>query len=277
MNRRGVLKIFGITGVGLAAAAIGAKRYWDNFQAQRRTNLLIAGASPMISYIQRVAVAFTKAHKNIDIVSEKGHSSGALIALDRGGIDIAVIDRNLTQDEFNLTERSILAGIDGLGLIVHRESPIKDLSIVQAREIFEGLITNWKEVGGPDATINLYGREENSTTRSSIEDILMAGGMLSRRVKEFKSADELTQAVTQDIHGIGYISVRTMQDTTRSLTINGAALNEKNLLINLYPLIRPMFLVISGDGTPDIDKFVDFTLSAQGQKVLVSTGMLRVS
>jgi len=96
------------------------------------------------------------------------------------------MDRNLTQDEFNLRDRNYLAGIDGIALVVHPDSPIKNLSILQAREIFEGLITNWKEVGGPNAPINVYGRKENSTTRSSIEDILMAGGTLSRRIKELK-------------------------------------------------------------------------------------------
>lgn len=276
MNRRRVLQILGITGTGLAATAFGVKRYWDDFQAKRRTNLLIAGAAPMISYIQRIADAFIKTHKNIDIVAEKGHSSGALIALDRGGIDIAVMDRNLTQDEFNLADRNILAGIDGLGIVVHPDSPIKDISIIQARHIFEGLITNWKDIGGPDAPINMYGRQENSTTRSSIEDILMAGGLLSRRIKELKSASEVSNAVANDINGIGYVSVRTMQDTTRALSINGVALNEKNLLISLYPLFRPMFLVINGESTADIDKFVDFALSDKGQKVIVSAGMIRV-
>ncbi len=230
----------------------------------------------MISYIQKIADAFTKTHKNIDIVAEKGHSSGALIALERGGIDIAVMDRNLTQDEFNLTDHNCLAGIDGLGLVVHPESPVKNVTIEQARFIFEGLITNWKEVGGPDAPINMYGRQEGSTTRSSIEDILMAGGQLSRRIKEMKTAEQVSSAVAKDPNGIGYVSVRTMQDITRALSINGVALNEKNLLISLYPLFRAMFLVVNGESTADIDKFVDFTLSDRGQKVLVATGMLRV-
>ncbi len=276
MNRRRVLKIIGITGTGLAAAAFGARRYWADYQAKRRTNLLIAGAAPMISYIQKIADAFIKTHKNIDILAEKGHSSGALIALERGGIDIAVMDRNLSQDEFNLTDHNLLAGIDGLGLVVHPESPVKNVTIEQARFIFEGIITNWKEVGGPDAPINMYGRQEGSTTRSSIEDILMAGGQLSRRIKEMKSAEQVSSAVAKDPNGIGYVSVRTMQDITRALSINGIALNEKNLLISLYPLFRPMFLVINGESTSDIDKFVDFALSDRGQKVLVATGMLRV-
>ncbi len=276
MDRRRVLKIIGISGTGLAATAFGAKRYWEDFQAKRRTNLLIAGAAPMISYLQKIADAFIKTHKNIDIVAEKGHSSGALIALERGGIDIAVMERNLTQDEFNLTDHNFLAGIDGLGIVVHPESSVKNVSIEQARLIFEGLITNWKEVGGPDAHINMYGRQEGSTTRSSIEDILMAGGLLSRRIKEMKTAEQVSSAVAKDPNGIGYVSVRTMQDITRALSINGIALNEKNLLISLYPLFRPMFLVINGESTSDIDKFVDFTLSDRGQKVLVATGMLRV-
>ncbi len=276
MDRRRILKIIGITGTGLAAAAFGAKRYWEDYQAKRRTNLLIAGAAPMISYIQKIADAFIKTYKNIDIVAEKGHSSGALIALDRGGIDIAVMDRNLTQEEFNLTDHNFLAGIDGLGIVVHPESSVKNVTIEQARFIFEGLITNWKEVGGPDAPINMYGRQEGSTTRSSIEDILMAGGQLSRRIKEMKNADQVSSAVAKDPNGIGYISVRTMQDVTRALSINGVALNEKNLLISLYPLFRPMFIVINGESTADVDKFVDFALSDRGQKVLVDTGMLRV-
>jgi phosphate transport system substrate-binding protein len=104
----------------------------------------------------------------------------------------------------------------------------------------------------------------------------MAGGLLSRRIKELKSADDVSNAVAADRNGIGYVSVRTMQDITRALSINGVELNEKNLLINLYPLFRSMFFVINGEGTSDVKKFIDFTLSDQGQKVLAATGMLRV-
>lgn len=276
MNRRRALKIFGITGTGLVAAAFGARAYWEEFQSKRRSNLLIAGSAPMISYVQKIAEAFAKTHKNIDIVAEKGHSSGAFLALNRGGIDLAVMDRNLTLEEFNLFDHNMLTGIDGLGIVVHPESPVKNISIVQARHIFEGLITNWKDVGGPDAPINMYGRQIGSTTRSSIEDILMDGGLLSRRIKEMKSADDVSHAVAADRNAIGYVSVRTMQDITRALSINGVELNEKNLLINLYPLFRSMFFVVNGEPTADVKKFIDFTLSDSGQKVLAATGMLRV-
>ena len=276
MDRRQIFKILGLAGVGIAAAGFGAKRYWDDFQAQRRTNLLIAGSAPMISYVNKITEAFIKTHKHIDVVTEKGHSSGALIALERGGVDIAVMDRNFSIDEFNLNNQNILSGIDGLGIVVNLDSPIKDISMEQARKIFEGLIVNWNELGGPDAPINMYGRKEGSTTRDSIENILMAGANLSRRIKQLKSAKELSEAVASDPNGIGYISIRTMQDTTRALSINGIALNEKNLLISLYPLIRTMFLVTNGDNTSEIQKFIDFTLSNRGQEVLVATGMLRV-
>jgi len=76
MDRRRALKIFGMTATGLVAVAFGAKRYWDDFQAKRRTNLLIAGSAPMISYIQRVAASFIQSHKNIDIVTERGTLQG---------------------------------------------------------------------------------------------------------------------------------------------------------------------------------------------------------
>ena len=276
MNRRLVLKILGLTTAGLAAAGFGVKAYWEDFQAKHRTNLLIAGSAPMISYVNKITEAFIKTHKNIDVSTEKGHSSGALIALERGGIDIAVMDRNLRVEEFDLNDHNFLSGIDGLGIVVNIDSPIQDVSIEQARKIFEGRIVNWKELGGPDAPINVYGRKEGSTTRDSIEELLMAGANLSRRIKQLKSAKELSDYVASDPNGIGYISIRTMEDTTRALSINGIALNEKNLLISAYPLTRPMFLVTNGESTSDIKKFIDFTLSNRGQEVLVATGMLRV-
>jgi phosphate transport system substrate-binding protein len=276
MDRRRVIKILGLTVAGLTAAGLGAKAYWEDFQTKRRTNLLIAGSAPMISYVNKIIEAFIKSHNHIDISTEKGHSSGALIALERGGIDIAVMDRNLRVEEFDLNDHNYLSGMDGLGIVVHIDSPIKDVSIEQARKIFEGLIVNWKELGGPDAPINVYGRREGSTTRESIEDLLMDGASLSRRIKQLKSAKELSDYVASDPNGIGYISIRTMEDTTRALSINGIVLNEKNLLISLYPLTRPMFLVTNGESTPDIKKFLDFTLSDRGQEVLVETGMLRV-
>ncbi len=276
MNRRQLFKWGSIVGASLATAALSTGVYWKQLKNERRTNLLIAGAAPMVPYVGMLAAAYSQSHPHVDIVIEKGHSRAGLIALQHGGIDLAMMSRDLAANENHMNIHNVLIGIDGIALVTHPDSPISSLSTLQAREVFEGIITNWKELGGADARIQLYGRGDGSTTRASLENILLDGGLLSRQMKELATARDVARAVSTDIHGLGFLSVRNLTDALKALDINGAPVDEKELYLKNYPLTRDMFLVYGSDLSPTASSFIDFTLSGTGQKILADAGLLRV-
>jgi len=276
MNRRQLFKWITVAGASVTAAAVSTGLYWKQLKSEQRINLLIAGAAPMVPYVRMLAQAFNREHSHVDIVIEKGHSRAGLIALEHAGIDIAMMSQDLAPNENYLNIHNALIGIDGIAIVVHPDSPITGLSTIQAREVFEGIITNWKELGGSDARIHLYGRNESSTTRASIENILMDGGLISRQMKELGSARDVAREVSNDVHGIGFLSVRNLTDALKALEIDGALVEEKDLYLKKYPLTRDMFLAYGTDISPIASKFIEFTLSEHGQKILADAGLLRV-
>jgi len=276
MNRRSLFKYLTATFVGLTAAGSTATYFWSRTKNKSRVNLLIAGSAPMAPYIQKVAHEFSKAHANVDIVIEKGHSRAGLLALQRGGVDIAMMDRDLTTKESSLSTRSQLVRMDAIALVVHPDSPVSKITEQQARLAFEGEITNWKELGGQDAKINLYSRVDRSTTKTSIEDILMAGGLISPAAIELETARDISNAVANDVNSLGYLSLRNLNGKTKALEISNTAVSEQAILVGTYPLTREMFFVETIDSAPITKQFIDFTISPKGQAILVDAGWLRV-
>jgi len=271
-----VLKWLTFTGIGLGAAALSTRYYSKLLNSEQRTNLLIAGVGTMVPYVKMLGQAFSKTHTQVDITIEKGHSRAGLIALQQGGVDIALMSHDLSSNDTNLNIHNALIGIDAIALVVHPDSAVSQISMLQARKVFEGHITSWMELGGRDARINLYGRTERSTTRESMDSMLMDGEIMSRQIKEFGSAKDLKQAVSTDTKGLGYLSARNVSDEIKALELNETELEEKELYLKQYPLTRDMFLVFNDDVTPIARKFIDFTLSVAGQKILAEAGLLRV-
>ena len=276
MQRRHVLKWLTLTGIGLGAAALSTRFYSKLLRSEERTNILIAGTGTMAPYVKMLGQAFSKNNTHVDITIEKGHSRAGLIALQQGGVDIAMMSHDLGPKHSNLNTHNALIGIDAIALVVHPDSAVSQISMLQARKVFEGHITSWMELGGRDARINLYGRTERSTTRESMDSMLMDGEIMSRQIKEFDSPKNIKQAVSTDINGIGYLSARNVSDEIKVLEMNEIVLEEKELYLKQYPLTRDLFLVFNDDVTPIAKQFIDFTLSEAGQKILAEAGLLRV-
>jgi phosphate transport system substrate-binding protein len=276
LTRRSFFKLAGIA-VGAVACLSGAGvLYWRKEKNIARSNLLIAGSSPMTPYIKKIAEEFSKSNSHLDIVVEKGHSRAGLLALQRSGIDIAMMDRDLKTKENSLLIRSTLIGIDAIAIIVHPDNPISSSSEEEVRDILEGKIKNWKTVGGVDAKINVLSRTEGSTTKSSVEDILMKGGLVTPFATEFENARLMVKAIEADEHSIGFISLRNLDGRVKALKIDDAEVSEQAILVGDYPLRREMFLVDAMDSTPYTRKFIDYALSDKGQTILAQAGWLRV-
>ncbi len=276
MNRRRALKYLGIVGGTAAAGTLAISSYHQSVKASQRSSILIAGAANMESYLQRIAKAYNASHPNIDIVIEKGHARAGLLALQRGGVDIAMMDRDLTLNESTLNVCNILIGIDGIALIVHPDCPLASLTTKQARKIFQGKLTNWQELGGPEAKITPYTRSFDSTTRISLDELLMQGTSVSRQIKEVESAQDMLKKVANDRFAVGYVSIRYLNENVRAIKLNDVEVNEQTLLLKRYPLTKDMLLAITNDCSAVAKQFINFVTSGNGQKIIADNGLLRV-
>lgn len=109
-------------------------------------------------------------------IQSVGSSAGIKATIDKTA-DIGMSSRELKEEEKASLEEVTIA-LDGIAVVVNSENPVQDLTKDQVKDIFEGKITNWKDVGGPDETIVVVSREEGSGTRAAFEDII---GLIEKR------------------------------------------------------------------------------------------------
>ena len=151
-----------------------------------------------------------------------------------------------------------------------------------ARKIFLREITNWKELGGADSPINLYSRQDNITAKRTVEQVLLDGESVHESAKVLSSSQTMIEQVSLDPFAIGFIShqgyLRAKGPALKisPLSIDGIDMDERNIGLALYPLIRQLFLVIRDDSSEISKKFINFVLSNEGQTLLAESGALRV-
>ena len=275
INRRSILKGIGAGFAGIFIAG-GASYCYSLFGYLQRKPLIIGGSTAVKRFVEKLASAFVKKYQEVDLIVQGGHSYAGLIALNRGTVDLAMVSHNLKPDEDGVNLQSYLIGIEAIALVVHPNLGINNLSASNAKLIFEQKITNWHEVGGPNVPIQLFSRDFHSTARLTIEEVLLQGKSISERVKELGSAAEMVQEITLNPNGIGFLSVGEITPEVKTLRINDVEINEKTVLLNIYPLIRPLFLVNLDDLTPTTKLFLDFALSNDGQSLVSQNGASRV-
>lgn len=276
MNRRQLLRNIGIT-VGVGGAALAGLIAYPYFIARARKELMISGSVAVSRFVALLVVPFIETHPHVKIATEGGGSFAGLVALNNGGIDLAMMSRDLNFEEFNLDLRSNLIGIEGIAIVVHPSMNIAGITLEQLSDIFEGDINNWKQLGGPNQKINIHSRNEGSSTRAFVEDMILQGAKFSRDAKVSDSAAGLSNAIAEDPYGIGFLTNKNLSDKVKAVAINGVEISDKTLLLKLYPLCRDMFLVHKNSASPTAKEFVRFSLSATGQEIFIKHGLTQVS
>lgn len=276
MERRQFLRNIGIA-AGVGGAALAGLIAYPYIIARAKKELMISGSLAVSRFVALLAAPFIEKHPHVKIAIEGGGSVAGLVALDNGGIDLAMMSRDLNFEEFNLDLHSNLIGIEGVAIVAHPSMTIHNVSMDQLDEIFEGTINNWKQLGGPNKKINVYSRSEGSSTRAFVEDVMLKGAKFARDAKVFDSAIALSDAIANDPYGIGYLTNKNLNDKVKTVAINGVEISDKTLLLKLYPLSRDMFLVNKNSGSDVAKDFVRFSLSAEGQDVFVKHGLTQVS
>jgi phosphate transport system substrate-binding protein len=274
MNRRLALKGLGLS--IFSSLIAGGAYYFTRVGTPQRTQLLIGGSTIVFRFMEKLANAFSKKNSDVDLLVEGGHSYGGFIALDHGTIDIAMTSSDFIPDELNLNFRSYLIGMEAVAIVVHPNSLVNSISIDNARRIFEGKIKNWNEIGGPNAPIKIFSRLDGSTTKITIEQILLGGDSVNERFKELSSSKEMAQEIALDPLSIGFLTSRNFTSKIKPLEIDGVGINTKTLLLGLYPLMRQMYLVARDDASPVTNKFINFVLSNSGQTLLADSDVVRV-
>jgi phosphate transport system substrate-binding protein len=272
-SRRALLLLGGIAASGQAVAALN---FWPFDRRTSRRPLLIAGAHAMLALNQALAGAFSKVQPDTDVVVESGGALSALIALKRGSVDIAAMDRDLKASEEEVGQKSYLVARNGVGIVVHPDCRLFSLQSNQVRALLAGDLNNWAQVGGPHAAVQVVSRTRGSTGRQFVEDVILAGGDISATALQCESAQKLLQTVAATPYSIGFVSLKDQLGTlpVTHLLVDGVDANRETLLSGRYPYTQSLYLVTMLAQKSAAQDFVDFVRSKAGQDIVDAANMV---
>ena len=207
-----------------------------------------------------------------------GGSLRGLLDLAEGRMDFAASCQSRTASDPEDFEY-VTASWDALVFIVHKSNPVDSITPRQVRDIYEGRINNWKQLGGPDLPLISV----ITTTRGfggvgeALEKYILRGKRpLPQKNSTMQASsttiwEQLVEEMREGFASDGFGSAR--KRNVKMLKVNGVAPTRENIISGKYPYRRPLYLVIKKNAKPEVRRFVDFVLSPKGQKLISSYGM----
>ncbi|HJJ52017.1 MAG TPA: phosphate ABC transporter substrate-binding protein [Methanocorpusculum sp.] len=235
----------------------------------------IAGSTTVLPVAQAAAEEYMNQHSNADIQVSGGGSGVGATSVIGGTSDIGMLSRDLKaseKDGNNLKE--FIVGKDGIALVGHPSNTVSDLSLEQVKAIYQGEITNWKEVGGADLKIVLIGRDSSSGTREFFTEFVLDKEDAAKDMQELNSNGAVAQAVSITPGAIGYVSLEYVDDSLKAFSIGGVAPTVENVISGVYEINRPLLMVTNGEPEGLAADYLAFILSEEGQQILKDSGFI---
>ena len=264
-------------------------------EAQSQNMIQVKGSDSEVNLVQKLAEVFMQKNPGANIAVTGGGSGTGIAALLNKTTDIANSSRDLSPKEEEAAKKAgitpfrVVFATDGISAIVHPDNPVDKLTLEQLGKIFKGEITNWKEVGGPDIKISLYGRQSNSGTYIFFREFVVKGDY-SPHKKSMNGNAQIVEAVQRDKAGIGYVAVGYVVDekgvVKPGLKIINIAKDAQsqgfspaimdNVMTGKYPISRPLNQYLVSKPTGKLLDFIKFELSEEGQQIVRKQGFFPV-
>lgn len=282
------LFIAGLLCVGLMASVL-------TISAQRNM-MQVKGSDTLVNLVQILSEEYMAKNPRSPIAILGGGSGTGIAALINGTCDIANHSRPMKEKEIEMAKergvvpRTFVIAVDGLSVIVNGNNTVSRLTMDQIGAMFRGEIKNWKEVGGTDSTISLYGRQSNSGTYGFFQEHVLGNQNYSPHMKQMNGNAQIVEGVTADKLGIGYVGVGYVVDAQgnvkkgiKILSVSSdtssaafSPLDKAAVDSGDYPIARGLLQSTAGVPTGAVLEFIRFELSPEGQKIVEREGFFPV-
>jgi phosphate transport system substrate-binding protein len=233
--------------------------------------LTLSGSTTVLPIAQEAADQFMEENPDVRITVQGGGSSVGVSNVSEGVVDIGNASRALKEDEEGLGLVDHEIALDVITVIVNPDVPVTDLTADQVNGIFTGAITNWSEVGGPDASITVVIRDEASGTREAFDGLaLEKDAEIVSGAIETNSNGILRQTVASTPNSIGYISLGYLDSSVTAVSYDGVEASAETAADGTYPLSRYLHMFTKGAATGLAEAYIDFILSDKFQNETVA-------
>ena len=256
-----------------------------------RTSLTIKGSDTMVHLVSTWAEAFMRTNPDVEISVTGGGSGTGIAALINGTTDICAASRNIKDSERARAQQNgrsafeTVVARDGIAIVVHPSNNVSKLSHDQLKKIYTAVYTRWNQVGGPNRPVLALSRESSSGTYVFFQEHILEQQDYAQSVRLMPATSAIIQSVSTDRGAIGYVGIGYAHDAGQRVKVlrikateSGPAVtpSEATVRSGEYSIARPLFFYTNGAPTGAAKRFVDFCLSAEGQRIVRETGYVPV-
>jgi phosphate transport system substrate-binding protein len=237
-----------------------------------KTRFTMAGSTAFQPFAEKLAEQYMAVNSGVEITVQGGGSAVGVQSALSDAAQIGMADLVELPPEAKALVAAVVAK-DGIALVVNPANPVTDLTMKQVRDVFNGTIRNWQDVGGEDRPITVVSREAGSGTRSSFEQIVKDVRLVKDAIVQ-DSNGTIRETVANDANAVGYVSHGLLNDKIKPILVDHRACSEAEIIAGNYVLVRPVYLLTKGEPTGEVKAFLDYILSAEGQETIKQSGLL---
>lgn len=235
----------------------------------------IAGGTAHIPVMKSAAKSIMNANPDIRITVAGGGSGVGVQKVGEGLAQIGNTGRPLKEGEISKYGlKSFPFAIDGVAVVVNPANTVRTMTKAQLLDVFGGRITNWKELGGADAPITLYVREDGSGTREVFEGKALDKGTTSAQANVVNSNGAMKTAVMQDKNAVGYVGIGHLDKSIQGIVLDGMTPTQANAADGSYTVTRLLYMNTKGDPTGLTKAFIDYIYSPEGTAFIKKAGYI---
>lgn len=241
-------------------------------------SISMVGSTSMEKLANALSEAFMEKYPDVTVTAEFVGSGAGVEAVTNGTADIGNSSRSLKDEEKAAGVVENVVAIDGIAVCVDPANEVANLTKEQLTNIYNGTITNWKEVGGADEPIIVIGREAGSGTRGAFEELVDLKDAC-KYANELDSTGAVIAKVASTPGAIGYASLDALDDSVKALSLEGVEATAENIKAGNYFLSRPFVMATKGEISEQNDlvqAWFDFVLADEGQQVASEVGLITV-
>ena len=264
--------------VAESTVAAGSEAAPAEATADLSGSISMVGSTSMEKLANALSEAFMEEYPDVTVTAEFVGSGAGIEAVTNGTADIGNSSRSLKDEEKAAGVVENVVAIDGIAVCVDPANEVADLTKEQLTNIYNGTVTNWKEVGGADEPIIVIGREAGSGTRGAFEELVdLVDGC--KYANELDSTGAVIAKVASTPGAIGYASLDALDDSVKALSLEGVEATAENIKAGNYFLSRPFVMATKGEISEQNDlvqAWFDFVLGDEGQQVASEVGLITV-
>ncbi|OPL15575.1 MAG: phosphate ABC transporter substrate-binding protein [delta proteobacterium MLS_D] len=241
-------------------------------------SVTMTGSTTVLPIAQATLEAYMKANPGVHFsLSGTGSGDGIKALIDKT-TDIANASRAMKAGEMEKARHAgiypieFTVGIDAIVPIVHPSNPVSDLSIDQLSQIYQGRITNWKDVGGEDRPIVVVSRDSSSGTYECWSDLVLKKQRVSPKAQLQASSGAVVETASTNRNALAYVGMGYLNSSVKAVHVNGIAPSMETAKSGEYPISRPLFMYTDSVPTGETARYLRFVLSPEGQKIVEETG-----